>query len=134
MITTVPDIESRVYTTAYNNLITEFPTVDMKSTPEFTEPKPLAVRLYEMDSSTVRRGMDLSKSGEHFRDVVYEVQIRSTLTSGKKQQAKSVHNNIHETMIAYGFRETSRRSFFEDTVYRVVARYRGRVDTSGTVS
>lgn len=131
---TVPDIEPKVFTTAYDNLITAFPTVDMKSTPEFVEAESLAVRLYEMDSSTLRKGMDLSKSGEHFRDVVYEVQIRSDSTSGKKQQAKAVHDNIHITMINYGFREVSRRSFFEDTVYRIVARYRGRVDASGTVS
>lgn len=134
MTTTVPDIESKVFTTAYNALIASFPTVDMKSTPEFVKAGDLAVRLYEMDSSTFRRSMDLSRSGEHLRDVVYEVQIKSNLASGKKQQAKAVCENIHNTMISYGFRETSRRPFFEDTTYRIVARYRGRVDVSGTVS
>lgn len=129
-----PDIENKVFDRAYKSATTAFPTLDMDSIPNFTKCGDLACRLYEMDSSTVRKGMDLSRSGEHFKDVTYEVQIRSNLTSGKKQKAKAVYYNIKKTLIDMGFRELSLTSFFEDTVYRTVARYRGRVDDSGNIS
>ena len=129
-----PDIENKVFDRVYTTAIAEFPNLDMNSIPNFTECGDLACRLYEMDSQTVRRGMDLSRSGEHYKDVTYEVQLRCNLTQGKKQKLKAVYYNIHKTMIDMGFREISLTSFFEDTVYRTVARYRGRVDDNGNIS
>lgn len=129
-----PDVENKIFDRVYRAAITEFPNLDMDSIPNFTKCGDLACRLYEMDSQTVRKGMDLSRSGEHFKDVTYEVQIRSNLVSGKKQQAKAVYYNIKKTLIDMGLREISRDSFFEDTVYRTVARYRGRVDDNGNIS
>lgn len=129
----VPDIEAKVYTAVKTKLLAEFPAVDISSLPEFKKPKTLSVRLYEFDNKTNGQYMTLT-GGELFANVSYELQIRVTESNGKKQKAKAIFANINETMINLGFMRNSMSPFFEDTAYRIAARYSGKVDVNGNIS
>lgn len=130
----VPDVEDKVFDTAYTHIKALFPNVDMKSVPEFIKCGDLAVRLYEADNMTDYETLSLSNNDEEFANVMYEVQIRSNLKSGKKAQAKAVYRAMNDIMLKMGFVRTSTQPFFEDTVYRFAARYHARVDTDGNIS
>lgn len=126
----IANIEPVVFTKAYNALIASYPTIDMKSVPTFTGAKETAVRLYEMNSQTVRRASTLSDLGEKMADKFYEVQVRAKA----KSSATPIYYNIHETLMDMGFQQTSWDSFFDDSSYRIVSRYRCRVDSNGKIT
>ena len=66
---------------------------------------------------------------------MYEVNVYSNKTTGKKTEAKKILSKIDDTMILLGFTRMNKFPVIMDdaTIYRVVARYRGVVSQNHTI-
>jgi len=94
-----------------------------------------AVSVVEMDNSVYQRGVD-SGSIENFATVMYQVDIYSNKTSGKKAQCKEIAALIDEQLAEMGFTRTFMnpvQNLSDATIYRMTGRYRGVVSKDKTI-
>ena len=125
------DIENAVFNRVVTRVRKVFPDIFMageyvKSPPSFP-----AVSLVEMDNSTRIETID-SGSSENHANVMYEVNVYSNKTAGKKTECREILALIDEEMLAMGFsRSTLTPVPNEDdsTIYRMVGRYRATVSS-----
>ncbi len=125
------DIENAVFNRVVTRVREVFPDIFMageyvKSPPSFP-----AVSLVEMDNSVRVETID-SGSNENHANVMYEVNVYSNKTAGKKTECREILALIDEEMLSIGFtRSTLTPVPNEDdsTVYRMVGRYRAAVSS-----
>lgn len=125
------DIENAVFNTVATKVREVFPDIFIageyvKSPPSFP-----AVSLVEMENSTRVETID-SGSNENHANVMYEVNVYSNKTAGKKTECKSIIALIDEELLRMGFsRSTLTPVPNEDdsTIYRMVGRYRAAVSS-----
>lgn len=125
------DIENEVFDRVANRVREQFPDIFMtgeyvKSPSSFP-----AASLMEMDNSVRESTVD-SGSNENHANVMYEANVYSNKTTGKKSECKSIIALIDEEMIAMGFVRvtlTPVPNEFDSTIYRMVGRYRAAVST-----
>lgn len=102
----------------------------VKSPPSFP-----CVSLIETDNQVYRNTRD-SGSIENHVQVLYEVNVYSNKTSGKKAECKEIIALIDSKMEALGFTRTLMNPVPNEedaTVYRMVARYRAIVSKNKTI-
>ena len=90
-----------------------------------TPPKFPFVSLVEMDNQSYQRTED-SGSSENHVSVMYEVNVYSNKTVGKKTECKAIATLIDEQMLALGFARTMLQpipNLDDATIYRMVGRY-----------
>jgi hypothetical protein len=90
-----------------------------------------AVSLIETDNSTRTDTID-SGSNENHANVMYEVNVYSNKTVGKKGECREILALIDEEMLAMGFSRvtlTPVPNEYDSTIYRMVARYRASVSS-----
>ena len=129
------DIESAVFNRVATRVREVFPDIFMvgeyvKSPPSFP-----AVSLVEMDNSTRIETVD-SGSSENHANVMYEVNVYSNKTVGKKSECKAIIALIDEEMLATGFSRatlTPVPNENDSTIYRMVGRYRAAVSSNNTI-
>lgn len=88
-----------------------------------------AVTIVEADNRVLERMR--TTNIENAASVMYEVNVYSNKTSGKKAEAKAVMNTADEAFAEIGFTRTFREqvpNLADSTIYRIVARYQGVVD------
>lgn len=88
------------------------------------------VSIVEVDNYTSYRHMDTSAT-EAYSTVMYEVNVYSNKTAGKKSEAKAIMSLIDSMMYARNFTRLSLTPVpnMEDaTIYRLTARYRAETD------
>lgn len=88
-----------------------------------------AVTLVEADNRPVPNRRTCENM-ENAVDVMYELNIYSNKTSGKKAEAKKIANTADEKMSELGFLRTFRQqvpNLNDATIFRIVCRYSGRV-------
>ena len=125
------DIESQVFDRVAKRVREQFPNIFMtgeyvKSPPSFP-----AASLIETDNSTRVDTID-SGSSENHANVMYEVNIYSNKTAGKKSECKAIIALIDEEMLAMGFSRSTLTPVpneYDSTIYRMVARYRATVSS-----
>lgn len=125
------DIENTVFNMVATRVREIFPDIFIageyvKSPPSFP-----AVSLVEMENSTRVETID-SGSNENHANVMYEVNVYSNKTAGKKTECKSIIALIDEELLRMGFsRSTLTPVPNEDdsTIYRMVGRYRAAVSS-----
>lgn len=125
------DIENEVFDRVAKRVREQFPDIFMvgeyvKSPPSF----PVA-SLVEMDN-LVRESTADSGSNENHADVMYEVNVYSNKTTGKKSECKEIMALIDTEMTAMGFMRvtlTPVPNEYDATIYRMLARYRAAVST-----
>lgn len=125
------DIENAVFNTVATKVREIFPDIFMvgeyvKSPSSFP-----AVSLVEMDNSTRIETID-SGSNENHANVMYEVNVYSNKTAGKKSECKEIIALIDTEMLALGFSRvtlTPVPNEYDSTIYRMVGRYRATVST-----
>lgn len=123
------DIESEVFNIVSKATRAKYPKIYMtgeyvKSPPSFP-----CVSLIETDNQIYRNTRD-SGSIENHAQVLYEVNVYSNKTSGKKAECKAIIAFIDTQMEALGFTRTLMNPVPNEedaTVYRMVARYRAIV-------
>ena len=83
------------------------------------------VSLMEMDNQTYQRTEDSGGSENHV-SVMYEVNVYSNKSVGKKSECKAIAALIDEQMLALGFARTMLQpipNLDDATIYRMVGRY-----------
>ena len=119
------DIENDVFNTVATVVRTEYPDSYMVGEYVKTPPKFPCVSIVEMDNTTYQRAED-SESVEHYASVMYEVNVYSNKTVGKKSECKEIIALVDERMLALGFARTMLQpipNLDDATIYRMVGRY-----------
>ena len=126
------DIENVIFNRVATKVREEYPGIYMtgeyvKSPSSFP-----AVSLVEMDNATRTDTID-SGSNENHANVMYEVNVYSNKTTGKKSECKDIIALIDEEMLALGFARntlTPVPNMNDSTIYRMVGRYRATVSSN----
>lgn len=127
------DIESQVYTPIATALRAAFPTITVSG--EYIKAPssfPYA-SVVEQDNYTTSEHLD-SGNQERFATIMYEVNVYSDKSTGKKTECRSIMKVIDDLMYAQNFTRISLSpvpNLENATIYRLVARY--RAETDGTL-
>lgn len=129
------DIETEVFNIVFKKVREEYPKVYMtgeyvKSPPSFP-----CISLIEVDNQ-IYRNTRTTECIENHVQVLYEVNVYSNKTSGKKAECKAIISLIDKEMEALGFTRTLMNPVpneEEATVYRIVARYRAIVSKNKVI-
>ena len=119
------DYENEIFTAVAMVVRAKYPDIYMVGEYVKTPPKFPFVSLVEMDNQTYQRTED-SGSSENHASVMYEVNIYSNKTVGKKTECKEIAAVIDEQMLALGFARTMLQpipNLDDATIYRMVGRY-----------
>ena len=125
------DIESAVFNQVATRVREVFPDIFMVGEYVNSPSSFPAVSLIETDNSTRVETID-SGSNENHANVMYEVNVYSNKTVGKKSECKEIMALIDEEMLAMGFSRvtlTPVPNEYDSTIYRMVARYRAAVSS-----
>ena len=129
------DVENAVFNTVATKVREQFPNIYMvgeyvKSPSSFP-----AVSLVEMDNAVRTDTID-SGSNENHANVMYEVNVYSNKTTGKKSECKAIIALIDQEMLALGFVRatlTPVPNMNDSTIYRMVGRYRASVSADNKI-
>ena len=119
------DVENMVFDTVATDVRAKYPDIYMVGEYVKTPPKFPCVSLVEMDNQSYQQTED-SGSVENHASVMYEVNIYSNKTAGKKAECKAIAALIDERMLALGFARTMLQpipNLDDATIYRMVGRY-----------
>ena len=125
------DIESMVFDRVATRVREQFPNIFMVGEYVSSPSSFPAASLVEMDNVIRETTID-SYSNENHVNVMYEVNVYSNKTTGKKSECKSILALIDEEMTAMGFVRSTLTPVpneYDSTIYRMVARYRAAVST-----
>lgn len=125
------DIENEVFDRVAKRVREQFPNIFIvgeyvKSPSSFP-----AVSLMEMDNSYRDDTAD-SGSNENHVNVMYEINVYSNKTTGKKSECKAIVALIDQEMTAMGFVRSTLTPVpneYDSTIYRMVGRYRASVSS-----
>lgn len=119
------DVENEVFNTVATDVRAKYPDIYMVGEYVKTPPKFPCVSLVEMDNQSYQQTED-SGSVENHASLMYEVNIYSNKTVGKKSECKAIAALIDERMLALGFARTMLQpipNLDDATIYRMVGRY-----------
>ncbi len=94
-----------------------------------------SVSIVEMDNATYLPART-NRSVEQYAEVMYEVNVYSNLSRGKKNQAKAIMDTIDAMLQQYGFERITVQpiqNMNDATIYRMVGRYRAVVSDDLTI-
>ena len=123
------DIENLVFDRVSTRVREQFPDIFMTGEYVNVPSSFPAASLVEMDNSVRESTID-SGSNENHANVMYEVNVYSNKTTGKKSECKAIMALIDTEMTAMGFVRSTLipvQNEYDSTVYRMVARYRAAV-------
>ena len=119
------DIENEVFNHVSATLREKYTGIYVVGEYVKTPPKFPCVSLVEMDNQTYQRTED-SGSSENHVSVMYEVNVYSNKTNGKKSECRKIAAIIDEQMLVLGFARTMLQpipNLDDATIYRMVGRY-----------
>ena len=123
------DIENEVFDRVATRVRGQFPDTFVAGEYVNSPSSFPAVSLVEMDNSVRESTVD-SGSNENHANVMYEVNVYSNKTTGKKTECKAIMALIDEEMTALGFVRSTLTPVpneYDSTIYRMVGRYRAAV-------
>lgn len=129
------DIENELFTIIATALREAYTGIFVTGEYVRQPPKFPAVSIVEMDNSVYQRGVD-SADVEQFANVMYQVDVYSSLNKGRKAQAKAIIALIDEQFARFGFIRNFLNpvpNFDDATIYRMTARYRAVVSKNETI-
>lgn len=126
----VIDVENEVYTRIAEMLRGRFPGINtaseyVKSPPAFPH-----ASIVQSDSYPITERED-SSTKENMIMVMFEVNVYSNKTSGKKTECKMIANAVNSLLTSMNFRRlvmTPVPNMEDATIYRITARYRVATD------
>lgn len=129
------DIESEIFNTISTKLRKKYSNIFItgeyvKSPPSFP-----SVSIIEAENLAYRDTRS-TYSNENHAQVVYEVNVYSNKTTGKKSEAREIINVIDSSFQELGFTRTTLTPIPNEedaTIYRIVARYRALVSRDKTI-
>lgn len=129
------DIENEVFTAIATALRAKYNPIGVYGEWVLSPTTFPAVIVEELDNYALERTQD-SGSLENHAGVMYEVNVFSNLTTGKKSQAKRIFKDIDAVMAGLGFTRTVKTAIpnLENaTIYRMVGRYKAVVSKDKTI-
>lgn len=131
------NVENEVFSTVSTALRAEYPNMNPLSGARQPAPEDLPVAVgMEMDNSTYQRTLDLSGTENH-ATVMWQWEVYSNKMPGKKAECKAIMEIIDTQMIGMGFLRTGSGPMnmpnADNSIYRMVARYKAVVSKSGAV-
>ena len=129
------DIESMVFDRVASRVREQFPDIFMTGEYVNSPPSFPAVSLVEMDNSIRESTID-SGSNENHANVMYEVNVYSNKSAGKKSECKEILALIDTEMTAMGFVRSTLTPVpneYDSTIYRIVGRYRAAISNDHTI-
>ena len=129
------DLENDIFNTVATVVRATFPDIYMVGEYVKTPPKFPFVSLVEMDNRSYQRTED-SGSSENHVSVMYELNVYSNRTTGKKSECKAIAAVIDEQMCALGFARTMLQpipNLDDATIYRMVGRYSAIISKDRTI-
>ena len=126
------DIENEVFDRVATRVREQFPDIFMVGEYVHSPSSFPAVSLVETDNSVRENTID-SGSNENHVNVMYEVNVYSNKTVGKKSECKAIIALIDKEMIAMGFARSTLTPVpneYDAAIYRMVGRYRATVSTN----
>lgn len=128
------DIENDVFNTIAVVVRASYSTASVYGESVLTPASFPCVCIEEIDNYRSKVHMDADMT-EKYADIVYEVNVYSNKTTGKKSEAKAILNLIDAKMTSLGFRRQSKKPVSMDstTIYRVVARYKAVVSKNNKI-
>lgn len=129
------DIESEVFDTVSAKVREKYPQIFMtgeyvKSPPSFP-----CVSLVEADNANYRQ-TQTTDSMENHASLLYEVNIYSNKTKGKKAECKGIASLIDSELARLGFTRTMLNPIPNEedaTIYRMVGRYKALVSKNNII-
>ena len=126
----IPDIENTVFSTVATALRAEFPGIFVAGETVAAPSTFPAVTLVEQDNSTYQRTLD-SSGIENHAVLMYQAEVYSNLSVGKKAQCRAIMTVIDTEMQKLGFVRLGSGPMpipnADATKYRMVARYRATI-------
>jgi hypothetical protein len=125
------DIENAVFNAVAMKVREVYPDVFMTGEYVNSPPSFPAVSLVEMENTTRTETID-SGSNENHVNVMYEVNVYSNKTTGKKSECKAIVALIDEELLAMGFSRSTLTPVpneYDSKIYRMVGRYRAAVSS-----
>ena len=119
------DVENEVFNSVATDVRAKYPDIYMVGEYVKTPPKFPCASLVEMNNQSYQQTED-SGSVENHASLMYEVNIYSNKTVGKKSECKAIAALIDERMLALGFARTMLQpipNLDDATIYRMVGRY-----------
>lgn len=127
------DIEAKVFDTVAAALRAAFPGIYVAG--EYVEaPSSFPAVTLTENSNTVMTKMRTAYAIENGVSVMYEANVYSNKTSGKKAEAKAVLRKLDEQMLGMGFTRMfsgAVPNYADATIYRITARYEAVVLPEG---
>ena len=129
------DIENAVFDRVATRVREQFPDIFMTGDYVSSPSSFPAASLVEMDNTIHEATID-SGSNENHVDVMYEANVYSNKTTGKKSECKTIIALIDQEMLALGFVRatlTPVPNMNDSTIYRMVGRYRATVSSDDKI-
>ena len=123
------DLEQKIFTDVATVLRTAYSGIFVTSEYVPVPPRFPAVSIVEADNRIVEDMRTLHI--ENAARVMYEVQIFSNKTSGKKAEAKAIAETVDDFFSSIGFTRTFKSqvpNMNDATIYRIVCRYEAIID------
>lgn len=128
------DYENEIFSTVAASLRTQFTGISVFSKLNLSPPSFPCVCFVEAENAVYRRSQD-SGSMERHAEVMYEVNVMSSKTSGAKAECKAIFSAIDEIMAEHSFTRTAKIPVDEEApiMYRLCGRYRGVVSENNEI-
>ncbi len=128
------DVEPEVFTEAKAAVTARFPEMTMESVTTHSPSRFPFTELEQTDSYPLRSTRD-SADNENHAVVVFEGNVYSNKTNGKKKEAKAVMAVLDEAMCRMGFTRLTMIPFAYDngSKYRLFARWSAVADKNKTI-
>lgn len=129
------DVENEIFNTVAEAIRVSYPDAYVVGEYVKSPPRFPSVSLVEMDNQTFARTAD-STTQENHVSVMYEVNIYSNKTVGKKAECRDIAKTIDDTMLSLGFARTMLQpipNMDDATIYRIIARYSAVISQDKTI-
>lgn len=122
------DVENQVFDKVFNAVSAKFPNADITGETVLKPEKFPSVSVELADSYVRTSGID-SGEIENYSNVMFEVNVFSNKSEGKKSEAKAIFDVVDKAFALMGFtrQSMSPMNMNTSTVYRIVGRYVGTV-------
>lgn len=124
------DVENQIIDMLIKALRTEFKSIYVYGEAVKVPAGYPCVTIVEQNNSVAQQYID-SGGIENAVDVMYEINVYSNLSKGKKQEAKKIRNFINDILDKAGFVRTISQpvtNLNDTSIYRILSRYEARID------
>lgn len=129
------DCENEIFNIISTDIRKEYPKIYIVGEYVQTPPSFPCVSLVEMDNF-IYTSTQTSSEMENHAEIMFEVNVYSNKTNGKKTECKKIASRIDEKMLELGFTRTTLipvQNIDDATIYRMTGRYKAVISKNNTI-